>query len=67
MPGSTQGDAVGFLQPREAPAAALKPQKQLCCLLGLAEAPSGAAGGFWGQRGARGEKLCGFEVLVWSK
>lgn len=64
MPGSMQKDAVEFLQLRESRAAALKPQR---AALGSAEVLSGAAGRFRGERRARGEKLCGFEVLVWSK
>lgn len=52
------------------PAAKEKP----CCCTGSPKAPlllaglsRGAAGRFWGERRARGEKLCGFAVLVWSK
>lgn len=66
-PGSTQRDAVEFLQPRESPAGALKAQKAAVLLAGFGGGASAAAGRFRGERGARGEKLCGFEVLVWSK
>lgn len=64
MPGSTQRDAVESLQLSKSRAAALKLQKAPLLLAGFSR---GAAGRFWGERGARGEKLCGFEVLVWSE
>lgn len=66
------GMLPNFLRPRKPPGRgprrrARSPKTRLCSSLGVERSRRQVLAGSSWRRGAGGEKLCGFEVLVWSK